>query len=189
MANKDSSGQKSSLKENETNKGSRPEDNKNNEPRKELFVWEAPARPYKARDRKFWTTLITIAVLFSLILFVAEGAMPVILIISLVFLFYVLSTVEPEDVFYRITNKGIEVAQAKTSWQEINRFWFSRRFNNDLLIFETFGFPGRMELVVNDKDKAKIRGTVSKYVLEEEAPPSSMDRMANWFTKKLPGNS
>lgn len=164
------------------------ENDKTSEPRKELFVWEAPSRPFRTRDKRFWTTIITIAALFSLILFVAEGAMPVILIISLIFLFYVLSTVEPDDIFYKLTNQGIEIAQSKTSWQQTNRFWFTRRFNNTLLILETFGFPGRMELVINDKDESKIRDIVSKFIPEEETPPSSMDKAANWFAKRLPGN-
>ena len=112
-----------------------------------------------------------------------------ILIISLVFLFYVLSTVEPEDIFYRLTNRGIEVSQVKTSWEEINRFWFSRRFDQELLILEKFGFPGRLEVVVNADDIKKLREIISKYVPEEETPPSSMDKVATWFAKKLPGNN
>jgi len=65
------------------------------EPERDLVVWIAPARPFKRRDRQFYVTTFAIAGIVSLILFLAEGLMPVLLIVSLVFLYYVLSTVEP----------------------------------------------------------------------------------------------
>jgi len=40
--------------------------------------------------------------------------------------------------------------------------------------------------VINQEDKERIRKTLSSYVVEEEAPPSYLDKAANWFAKKLP---
>ena len=60
------------------------------EPEKDLFAWRAPARPFKRRNKEFWTRIMVIAAIFGLILFLIEGAMPVILIISIIFLYYVL---------------------------------------------------------------------------------------------------
>ena len=87
------------------------------EPERDLVTWTAPARPFKRRDRQFYVTTFAIAGIVSLVLFLAEGAMPVILIISLVFLYYVLSTVEPESIEYKITNRGIKIAGRLTPWQ------------------------------------------------------------------------
>jgi hypothetical protein len=157
-------------------------------PEKELFAWAAPSRPFKRRDREFYVTIIAIAFIIGLILFFVEGVMPVILIISLIFLFYVLSTVEPESIIYKITNKGINVAGRETTWEFLSRFWFSKRFNSTLLVFETTRIPGRLELVVNASDKDDLRKVISKYISEEEAPPSFLDKSANWFSKRLPGN-
>jgi hypothetical protein len=157
-------------------------------PEKDLFVWKAPSRPFKRRDRDFWMTVVAIAVIFGLILFLIEGVMPVILIIAIVFLFYVLSTVEPEEIEYKITNKGVKIADKRTDWEMFTRFWFSRRFNSRLLVFETLALPGRLELVVKETDTQKLKKILAKYLLEEEAPPSGLDRAANWFSKKLPGN-
>jgi hypothetical protein len=155
-------------------------------PEKTLFQWRAPSRPFKRRDRDFWMTVISIAGIFCLILFFVEGIMPVIMIISVIFLFYVLSTVEPEEVEYTITNKGVKIGDKMTDLEQLRRFWFTRRFSDELLVFETFRLPGRLELVVDQKDKEKIRKALSDYLVEEEAAPSSLDRVANWFTKKLP---
>jgi uncharacterized membrane protein len=64
------------LKENEANSI------KKTELEKDLVVWNAPSRPFKRRDKQFYLTTISIAGIVCLILFLAEGAMPVILIIS-----------------------------------------------------------------------------------------------------------
>lgn len=156
------------------------------EPERNLFSWSAPSRPFKMRGREFWVRAIAIASVGGLIFFLVEGIMPVILIVSLVFLFYILSTVEPETIEYKITNKGIKVADRRTDWGFLTRFWFSRRFESDLLVFETLNVPGRLEIVVNSKDKRALRKALTTYLLEEESPPTSTDKLANWFSEKLP---
>ncbi len=156
------------------------------EPERDLAVWTAPARPFKRRDRQFYTTVIAIAAIVGLILFLVEGVMPVILLISIIFLFYIMSTVEPEKIEYKITNRGIKIAGRLTEWNLTNRFWFSKRFDSNLLVIETFFLPGRLELVVNSEDKEQIRKAIAAYIPEEETPPSSLDRAANWFAQKLP---
>jgi hypothetical protein len=179
--------QKSTLKSEEAEVGQAPQRQKQ-EPEKLLFSWKAPSRPFKRRDRQFWTTTIIIASIFGLILFLVEGVMPVILVISLVFLFYVLSTVEPEEIEYQITNRGIKMADRTTVWNVLTRFWFSNRLKSHLLVFETTVLTGRLELVVDSKDKDRVRKIISEFLPEEKAPPSSLDRAANWLAKKLPGN-
>lgn len=155
-------------------------------PEKELLTWVAPARPFKRRDKQFYLTTISIAGIVSLILFLAEGAMPVILIISLIFLYYVLSTVPPEEIEYKITNKGVKVGKSRTDWEILGRFWFTKRYDSELLVLETFIFPGRMELVIKDDIKEKIRSVLKDYLVEEEIAPSTLDKLVNWFSKKLP---
>src|SRR3972149_8400337 len=86
------------------------------EPERELISWKAAARPFKRRDRRFYVTVFAMAGIAGAVLFAIEGVMPVVLIIALVFLFYVLSTVEPEEIEYVITNKGVKVAGKKTEW-------------------------------------------------------------------------
>jgi hypothetical protein len=179
--------QKSTLQD-EDRKGSVEEKTKN-EPEKELFSWVAAERPFKRRNREFYVTVIAITVIVGLILLLTEGFMPVILLISLIFLFYILNTVEPEKIEYKITNKGIKVADKKTQWEVLTNFWITRRYDNELLVFGTLIVPGRMELVINSSDKEKIKEIISKYVSNEETPPSGLDKAANWFAKKLPGNN
>ena len=156
------------------------------EPERDLVTWTAPARTFKRRGRKFYVTAFSMAGIISIIIFLAEGIMPVILIISLVFLYYVLSTVQPENIEYKITNRGIKVAGKETSWQYVVRFWFSSRLGGDLLIFDTVTILGRMELVIDPDLKDTLKKEISAYVPYEEAPPSTLDKVTNWVAKKLP---
>jgi len=158
------------------------------EPEKDLVTWTAPSRPFKRKDRQFYITLIAIAFIVCLVLFFVEGAMPVILIVSLIFLYYIMNTVEPGETEYKITTKGIKVAGKRTEWSVMTRFWFSSRFGSGLLVFETLVLPGRLELVIKDEIKEEIKKAVAIYLPEEEVPPSVLDKAVGWFANKMPGN-
>jgi hypothetical protein len=158
------------------------------EPEKDLVTWTAPSRPFKRRDRQFYVTTFAIAGIVSLILFLAEGIMPVLLIISLVFLYYVLSTVEPENIEYKITSKGVKVLGKLTVWGLFDRFWFGKRFDSDLLILETSNLPGRVEMVIKSDIKDSLKKEISAFIPHEETPASNLDKLTGWFAGKLPGN-
>ena len=155
---------------------------------RDLFTWTAPARPFKRRDRRFYVTTFSIAGIVGLILFLAEGFMPVLLIISIVFLYYVLSTVEPESIDYKITNLGVKVGGNRTDWANFKRFWFTKRFDNDMLVLETMSIPGRMEMVITPEIKENIKKEISEFVPYEEVPATGIDNFIDWVSKKIPGN-
>jgi hypothetical protein len=157
-------------------------------PEKDLLTWVAPARPFKRRGREFYITIISIAAIAGLVIFLAEGAMPVILIISLIFLFYILNTVQPEDLEYKLTDQGVKIAGVRTDWQFTKRFWFTTRLGTEILVVETNVIPGRLELVIKPELKEEIRKVMLTYIVEEEAVPSTLDKLSSWFAKKLPQN-
>jgi hypothetical protein len=158
------------------------------EPEKDLYVWKAASRPIKKRGREYWVTIFSIAALLAFVLFLAEGVMPVILIVSLVFLYFVLSTVNPEEIEYKITNRGVRIADKTTSWGLLTQYWFSKRMGSDILTFGTFNFPGRFELVIPEKDIQKVKEVLQKYLPEETPVPTSIDKATSWLSKKLPDN-
>lgn len=155
------------------------------EEEKELFTWKAPARPFKKRDKEFFTTIIAIGFLMSLILFFIDGFLPVMVIVALVFLVYVLSTVPPDEVEHKITTRGIYFAGKINPWFELTRFWFTHRFGSELLILESFRMPGRMEFVINNEDNETIKKHLMDYVLYEEAAPNILDKAAAWLGKRV----
>jgi len=157
-----------------------------NEAEKMLLSWQAPARPFKRRSRDFYVTLVAMSSMVGLVIFLIEGFMPILLLISLVFLFYVLSTVEPEIIEYQITSRGIKMASNTTVWDLMNRYWFTARFGSTLLVVETYNLPGRMELVIDPGSKEKINNILKERLIHEEIPPSTLDRATGWFSKFLP---
>ncbi len=152
---------------------------------KDLLAWSAPSRPFIQKNREFWVRVVAIASIFGFIIFIVEGAMPVILMISLLFLFYVLSTVRPENIDYKITNLGVRVGGVLNPWENIKRFWFSKRVADHILILDMATFSGRLEIVFNIKDKDNIRQTLKKYIPEEEAPQTNIDKASEWVDSKL----
>lgn len=156
------------------------------EPERDLVTWTAPARPFKRYGRKFYVTIFSIVGIISIILFIAEGVMPVVLLISLIFLFYVLSTVPPENIEYKITNRGVKIAGKETPWQNIGRYWFTPKSGGEVLVFDTAGFAGRIQLVISPELKDRLKKEISAYVTYEEVSPSTLDKVVNWVIKKLP---
>jgi len=154
---------------------------------KVLFSWKGPIRPFKRRDKDFWTTVLAIIFLISLILFFVKEWFLIAAIISLAFVYYVLSTVPPEEIEYRITTKGVSFAEKSYDWDFLWRFWFSDKYNDRLLNIDTrLAVPGRLSFVIKKEDEPKIKEIMEKYLLHEEAPPTFFDKASAWLAKKIP---
>ena len=155
-------------------------------PTKDLFVWQAPVRPFKKRNKEFFTTVFAVAFLTAVIFFVIGGLLPVVVIASLVFLVYVLSTIAPETVEHKIISRGISFAGKTYFWDQLTRFWTTQRFGSELLVVETIRLPGRLEFVINAEDKDKLRQLLSLKLPYEEASPTFLDKAASWLSKRVP---
>jgi len=152
-----------------------------------LFSWRAPLRPYKKRDKNFWTTVLAMVFLFCLILFFVKEWLLIASIISLTFFYYVLSVIPPEEIEYKITTKGISFAERSYDWDYLWRFWFSDKYNDRLLNIDTrLDLPGRLSFVIKKEDERKIREIMEKYLIYEEAPPTFYDKVSAWLAKKIP---
>lgn len=154
---------------------------------KTLLSWKAPIRPFKTRNREFWTTVLSIAFLLAIILIFIKEWLLIAVIAAIIFVYYVLSSVPPEEIEHRITNRGVRFAGNEYLWEEISQFWISEKWGQKILNLETkFRFPGRLELLFKIEDEGKILEILKKY-LPEEAPPSSfLDRASSWLAKKVP---
>lgn len=151
-----------------------------------LFSWRALVRPFKPRSSNFYWMTILVAILLSIIGFVIEGFMVVVLVWAVVFLIFVLAKVPPEEIDYEVTNKNIKIAGKKYGLDGASRFWLTQRGGHKLLVFEMpFRFPGRLELVLSDVNEEELKEKLGKYVEYEEQPPEFADRAARWFSKKL----
>lgn len=154
---------------------------------KVLLSWKAPIRVFKRRDREFWTTVGSIVFLLAIILFFIKEWLLIATIIALVFVYYVLSSVPPEEVEHQITTRGLRFAGRDFFWEELGRYWFSERWSQKIFNIEIGGrLPGRLELLLGEMEEKKIKDVVGKYLLEETPQPSFLDRASDWLTKRIP---
>jgi len=73
---------------------------------KVLFGWQAYERPFEKKGKEFYLNAGAILAVICLVIFIAEGWVPVVLLLSLAFLYYILNTVEPRKTEYSFTNRG-----------------------------------------------------------------------------------
>jgi len=155
---------------------------------KTLFSWEALERPYQKKDKEFWATILSILGLVSLILFFVKEWFLIAALISLAFLYYVLTTVPPQKTKYRITNKGIYlVPTQRLNWEALKRFWFSEKWGSHLLSLETWlKFPKVVSFVIPDKNLKEVKRIIAKYLPEEKDSPQFVDKFSSWVASKVP---
>ena len=152
-----------------------------------LFEWEASERAFKERDRDFWVTAIAILILFSVILVFIKEFFLIGALVSIMFLYYVLSTVKPQNVKNKITNRGVYFGNASYGWDLLLRFWFKKSLNSEMLEMETnLRIPRQISLVINETDKEKIKEILLKKMPLVESLPNFVDKLTKWFADRMP---
>ena len=157
------------------------------EPEKDLYTWQAPSRPFKKRNREFYTTIGALVILLSVILLFAKEFLLIGVILSFGFVAYVLASVAPEDVKHTLTNKGVRSAKKLYLWSELGRFWWDDKWKQKILHIETKdAFPGRIQLLLGKGNEKKINDIISKYLIKEKPEPTWLDKSSKWLQEKIP---
>ncbi|MGI5840941.1 MAG: DUF5673 domain-containing protein [Patescibacteria group bacterium] len=152
-----------------------------------LHEWEAYEREYKTRDKDFWITAIAILVIVSVIFLLLKEFFLVMALGSVLFLYYVLSTVPPEKVRNKITNRGVYFGDLLYTWDQLVRFWFRTSLGTEVMLLETnLKFPPQISLVIDAGDKEKIKKIVVKKIPLIESSPNFVDKANKWFGERLP---
>lgn len=151
-----------------------------------IFEWEAPSRPFKKRNRQFFVTVMTIALLVSLILFFSRQFLPIAVVIAVLFLLYVLQAVPPHQVKHKISTFGITIEGTLYYWEELGRFWFEKKYDQLLLKIETIRFPGRITLVVPEEHRSVTAEILAEVLLEQKPELTSFEKAANWLQDRVP---
>lgn len=159
-----------------------------NDPIKTLLAWTAASRPYRRRDRSYYTTIAILVILAILILFLAQEYMLIGALLALVFVTYVLGFVPPEDTGYRISAQGVTIGDHFYFWEDLHSFWFSEKEGHKTLnIMTRFQFPGQLILLLGDSSEEEVKEAVARYLPFHEIPPKSwMDKWAEGLQKHFP---
>ncbi len=156
---------------------------------KTLLSWEAPSRPFRKKDRSYYTTLAIIVILLVLILLLAREILLIGAILSLAFVAYVLAFVPPRNITYRISTQGITIGEDFYFWHFLDAFWFKEKEGHKVLIIATrIRFPGQLMLVLADShDEEKVKKIVARFLPFHEKPYRSwMEKWSEGLQKHFP---
>lgn len=151
-----------------------------------IFEWQAPSRPFKKRNRQFFVTISIIALLVSLILFFSGQFLPIAVVISVVFLMYVLQVIPPHQIKHTITTFGINVEGNLYYWEELGRFWFDKKYDQLTLNIETARFPGRVSLLFPEENRKEISEILSEVLLQQKPDLTLFEKLGKWIQDKIP---
>lgn len=153
-----------------------------------LLEWISPSRPFKKKDRDYFTTIGAMVFLIVVILLFMKEWLLIGAILALTFMVYVLNTIPPENVTHKITNNGIISAGHTYVWTDLREFWFIIKNGHSLLVIQTkLKFPGRIILLLNELTEEKVKEALKPHLLYKETPEKTwMDNAADWLGKKVP---
>lgn len=165
-----------------------PDEEKNLDPVRTLLSWVAPSRPFRKKDRSYYTTIAIIVIILILISLLAREIILIGVLLAFTFVVYVLAFVSPEDVEYKISTQGITIGDHFYFWGDLNSFWFSQKEGYRLVhILTHLHFPGQLMLLLGDQDEGEIKNTLAKYLpFQEIAPKSFIDKWAESLQKHFP---
>lgn len=154
---------------------------------KSLLKWESPVRPFKKRDKDYYTTIAAIVFLLAVILLFLKEWLLIAVMVALTFVTYVLATVEPENTEHEITTRGIVTGGKSYLWRDLRAFWFSKKWKDNILNIDTnLKFPSRLMMLAGGKSESQVKEILKKHLEEEMPEDTFMDRSAKWLQEKVP---
>lgn len=156
---------------------------------KTLLSWEAPSRPFRKKDRSYYTTsAILVIFLIPAIFFWLHDFLLIGVILSIVFVAYVLAFVSPGMVKYRISTQGIIVGDDFYFWHYLDSFWFKEKDGVKVLHIQTrLRFPAQLMLVLGKEDEEKVKKIVSRFLPFHEIPYRSwLEKWSESLQKHFP---
>ena len=155
---------------------------------KTLFTWEAPSRPFRKKDRSYYTTIAILAILLVLIAFLAKEFLLIGVILSFAFVAYVLAFVPPHNIKYKISTQGITIGEDFYFWHFLDAFWFKEKEGSKILHIQTrLRFPAQLMLVLDGVEEEKVKKLVARFLPFVEVPYKSwMEKWSESLQKHFP---
>lgn len=152
-----------------------------------FLVWQADGRLYKKRGKDFYSTVVVLAILISIILFFIEGLMPVLLVWSVVFVIWVTSKTPPTVVTHKITSWGIRTDDELFQYGEMTCYWFEEKWGKQIVrVLLKRIFPGQLMMLVENSEVEKVRQILSQYLVLQKPKDTWTDRAVKWLGEKIP---
>lgn len=156
---------------------------------KTLYQWASASHVFIPRGKRWITNLTLITFLIILVIVFAQQFLIIAPVLAVAFLAYILASVPPDNIEHKITTQGLITGKHNYLWEELYDFWFVEKHGHTILNFDTLvRFPGRLMLVVDNKEKDKIKNILIKFLPFREVPErtwidSLSDSLSNFFHK------
>ena len=143
-------------------------------PQKVLLKWEGvPKAAVTTLNPRYKKTFLIIGVVIVFLLVLMKEFFLIMVVASLYFVSYMMAKHPLGNFKYVISTYGLNINERLYYWDEVVRFFFSGHYGDDeeyLAVDLKEGFPSRLIIGFDDKDKEKIIEAMNKYVpyLEEE---------------------
>lgn len=155
---------------------------------KTLLAWEAPGRPFKKRSKSYFASVLLIALLVEIILFLFSQYTLMLVILSLVFVTFALASVPPHNFHYRISTEGLMVEDHFFLWKELYDYYFKTRYGISVLHVRTQALiPGEVTITLGDMSLEHVKSILAHYLpYREYVKPTFMEKSADWLSKNFP---
>ena len=154
-----------------------------------IFSWKAPLRAYKRRSNSILRFYVALALLLGLIVFFFGDRVLLIPILTLLFLFYVLTITPPPEIENLITTFGIESAGINLRWEVLSHFYYTKKFHFNILTLVSHApYYYHIYLIIPEEQiKTKVNSILSKHLMYVEKPQRGFtDKMVDWLSNLMP---
>ena len=153
-----------------------------------LLSWEGSSRPFRKKDRSYYTTIAVLVILLVLIAFLLREFLLIGVLLALAFVSYVLAYVPPGHTKYRISTQGIIIGEDFYFWHFLDSFWFKEKDGSKVLhIVTRLRFPAQLMLVLPNQDVEKVKKIIAKFLPYVEVPYKSwMEKWSEGLQKPFP---
>jgi hypothetical protein len=157
------------------------------EPIKTLLEWRSPSRSFQRYDKEVFSTMAAMAVLFTIVLLFIKEFLLIIVIWSLLFLYYSFSRRPPEEVEHKIATNGLTSIGKMYRWDELGSFWFENYGQDKILkILGGGGVFGMLVILLGNLDEKKVKEALEKYLpYKEMVEKTWSDKATDWLTSKF----
>jgi hypothetical protein len=155
---------------------------------KTLLSWTAPGRPFRKRSKQFYLTVMLIALLIEVILFLFSQYLFMFVVLSVVFVGFALSSVPPKNFHYKISTEGVMIEDHFYLWQELYDFYFRKLEGEDTLHIRTQAFlPGELIFTLGGIHREQVKQSVLPFLpYREYVKPNFSERSGEWLVRNFP---
>lgn len=141
------------------------------EPFSVLFEWTQKVPASKKFDKKAIRNLIVISVVLGAFAIAVQEFLLVLTISLMLFVYYLLTKRNQEEIFFQVTNYGIKVDQRLYEWHELNRFFVSPE--GFICIDTKILLPSRLYIYTLPTNHQEVISILENYVMKLEVIPTT----------------